>query len=237
MLPEPSSGDLFFDMEGDPFFRSDEVDGIEYLFGVIEPCNKDESGQPAFHKFWSIEDGTVTTTGERRAFEAFIDLVMDRLAADSGLHIYHYAPYEPTAVKRLAGRHGTREEEVDRLLRGEVFVDLHRAVRQGIRASVESYSIKRLEPLYEFGREVDLRDAGNSIVEFETWLELGQGDEREEVLARIEEYNRDDCLSTLHLRNWMEGQRSMWKRKLAVAFPGPPSLIRRRWRTARPRGQ
>ena len=77
---------------------------------------------------------------------------MNRLDADPNLHIYHYAPYEPTAVKRLAGRHGTREEEVDRLLRGGVFVDLHRAVRQGIRASVESYSIKRLEPLYGFTR-------------------------------------------------------------------------------------
>ena len=59
-------------------------------------------------------------------------------------------------------------------------MDLHRAIRQGIRASVESYSIKRLEPLYDFVREVDLRDAGTSIVEFETWLELGQGEEREE---------------------------------------------------------
>ena len=239
MLPKPSWGDLFFDMEGDPFFSSEEVDGIEYLFGVIEPGSEDESGQPTFHGFWSIEDGTVTTTGERRAFEAFIDLVMDRLAADPDLRIYHYAPYEPTAVKRLAGRHGTREEEVDRLLkrlagrhgtreeevdrllRGEVFVDLHRAVRQGIRASVESYSIKRLEPLYDFGREVDLRDAGSSIVEFETWLELGQGEEREEVLARIEEYNRDDCLSTLHLRNWLEGQRSMLEEELGCSLFRP----------------
>ena len=77
---------------------------------------------------------------------------MDRLEADPNLHVYHYASYEPTAIKRLAGRYGTREEEVDRLLRGEVFVDLHRAVRQGIRASLESYSIKRLEPLYDFER-------------------------------------------------------------------------------------
>ena len=221
MLPEPSPRDLFFDMEGDPFFSSDEVDGIEYLFGVIEPGSEDESGQPAFHGFWSIEDGTVTTAGERRAFEAFIDLVMNRLAADPGLHIYHYAPYEPTAVKRLAGRHGTREEEVDRLLRGQVFVDLYRAVRQGIRASVESYSIKRLEPLYDFGRKVDLRDAGSSIVEFETWLEIGQGEEREEVLAQIEEYNRDDCLSTLYLRDWLEGQRAQLEDGLGSSLPRP----------------
>ena len=145
MLPEPSPGDLFFDIEGDPFFASDEVDGIEYLFGVIEPGRPEADGQPAFHALWAIEDGTVTTRAERRTFERFIDLVVERLKADPELHVYHYAPYEPTAVKRLAGRYGTREEEVDRLLRGGVFVDLYRAVRQGVRASVESYSIKRLE--------------------------------------------------------------------------------------------
>ena len=221
MLPKPSPGDLFFDMEGDPFFSSDEVDGIEYLFGVIEPGREAESSEPAFHRFWSIEDGTVTTTGERRAFEKFMDLVIDRLAVDPNLHIYHYAPYEPTAVKRLAGRYGAREEEVDRLLRGGVFVDLHRAIRQGIRASVEGYSIKRLEPLYDFVREVDLRDAGTSIVEFETWLELGQGEEREELLTRIEEYNRDDCLSTMHLRNWLEEQRAKLENELGGGLPRP----------------
>ena len=221
MLPEPSLGDLFFDMEGDPFFSSDEVDGIEYLFGVIEPGRTDAAGRPTFHKYWSIEGGTVTTNGERRAFKALIDLVMDRLASDPNLHVYHYAPYEPTGVKRLAGRYGTREEEVDRLLRGGVFVDLYRTVRQGIRASVESYSIKRLEPLYDFRREIDLRDAGTSIVEFETWLELGQGDERDELLAEIEGYNRDDCLSTLYLRDWLEGQRAGLAVELGVTLPRP----------------
>ena len=221
LLPEPSSDGLFFDIEGDPFFGSEEVDGIEYVFGTIEPGLMDESGQPTVHGFWSIEDGTVTTAGEKRSFEAFVDLVMDRLAADPNLRVFHYAPYEPTAVKRLAGRYATREEEVDRLLRGEVFVDLYRAVRQGIRASVESYSIKRLEPLYTFDREVDLRDAGTSIVEFETWLELGQGEEREELLTRIEEYNRDDCLSTMHLRDWLETQMSQLQRDIGAELPRP----------------
>ena len=214
MLPEPSPGDLFFDIEGDPFFESDEVDGIDYLFGVIEPGRRDESGQPTFHAFWSIEDGTVTTGAERRAFEAFIDLVSARLESDPNLHIYHYAPYEPSAVKRLAGRYGTREEEVDALLRGGVFVDLYRAVRQGIRASVESYSIKQLEPLYGFARSIDLRDANTSIVEFETWLELEREDARDDLLAEIKAYNRDDCVSTMHLRDWLEGQRAELVREL-----------------------
>jgi hypothetical protein len=40
-------------------------------------------------------------------------------------------------------------------------------VRQGIRASVESYSIKKLEPLYRFARTVPLSEAGDCRADFE----------------------------------------------------------------------
>lgn len=46
MLPPPSPGDLFFDIEGDPFALDD---GIDYLFGVIEPALRDATGAPTFH--------------------------------------------------------------------------------------------------------------------------------------------------------------------------------------------
>ena len=106
------------------------------------------------------------------------------------------------------GRHGTREEEVDRLLRGGVLVDLFRAVRQGLRASVESYSIKKIEALYGFRRAEGLRDAGTSIVEFETWLQLGDVERPvPRSSPRSRRYNRDDVLSTLLLRDWLELER------------------------------
>jgi hypothetical protein len=70
--PRPATS--FFDIEGDPFFGSEEVDGIDYLLGVIEPGHADAKNQQSFHSFWAIARGTVTTVGERRAFEAFIDL-------------------------------------------------------------------------------------------------------------------------------------------------------------------
>ena len=47
------------------------------------------------------------------------------------MHIFHYAPYEPGALKRLMGRYATREDEVDDLLRNKVFVDLYGVTRQG----------------------------------------------------------------------------------------------------------
>ena len=197
-LPEPNEGDLFLDLEGDPYAFDD---GVDYLFGVLDL-------EGAFTPIWSFDPdhpGEVTLAGEKAAFERLMDVLIARLDRYPGMHVYHYASYEPTALKRLMGRHATREDQVDRLLRGGVLVDLYRAVRQGLRASVESYSIKRLEPLYGFEREVGLKDAGSSIVAFEEWLELGEGARPTSgILDEIAGYNRDDVVSTRHLRDWLE---------------------------------
>ncbi len=219
-LPEPRPGDLFFDIEGDPYAFDD---GIDYLFGVLEPGLPDADGNPTFHAFWARDEGgKVTPAVEKRAFENLMDLVMDRLAKDPAIHIFHYAPYEPTALGRLMGRHATREEEVDKLLRGNVLIDLYRTVRQGIRASVESYSIKRLEPLYGFTREIDLRDAGSAIAAFEAWLQTGgEAGHDDEALRQIERYNHDDVVSTLLLRDWLEARRSELAERMGAPVPRP----------------
>ena len=212
-LPEPSPSDLFFDIEGDPYAFED---GLDYLFGVLETDG-------TFHAFWAQEpDGSVSLAAEQRAFEQFMDFVIERLDRDPTLHVYHYAPYEPTALKRLMGRYGTREAEVDRLLRGGVLVDLLRAVRQGLRASVESYSIKKMEAFYGFERDIDLRDAGSSIVAFEQWLELSDGDRPgSEHLERIERYNQDDVVSNARLRDWLETLRTELAGATGLEVPRP----------------
>ncbi|HEX5396187.1 MAG TPA: TM0106 family RecB-like putative nuclease, partial [Candidatus Limnocylindria bacterium] len=217
ILPEPNAGDLFFDIEGDPFALDD---GVDYLFGFLDTAGE-------FTAFWSFDaSGEISLEGEKRAFEAFIDFVMARLARYPEMHVYHYAPYEPTALKRLMGRHATREAEVDGLLRGAVLVDLFRAVRQGVRASVESYSIKKLEPIYGFHREIDLRDAGSSIVAFEEWLQLGEGERpTSDILQRIETYNRDDVVSNARLRDWLEGLRIEVERDTGTAVPRPADRV------------
>jgi uncharacterized protein len=214
-LPQPDPGDLFLDLEGDPYALDD---GVDYLFGVM-----DVGGE--FRAFWSFDpdrSGEVTLAGEKRAFEQLMDFLTDRLERHPKMHVYHYASYEPTALKRLMGRHATREEQVDRLLRGGVLVDLFRAVRQGLRASVESYSIKKIEALYDFTRQEGLRDAGSSIVEFEEWLQLGDTDRPSStILASIETYNRDDVLSTLALRDWLEAQRFALAEATGQEVPRP----------------
>ncbi|HEX2755942.1 MAG TPA: TM0106 family RecB-like putative nuclease, partial [Candidatus Limnocylindrales bacterium] len=191
LLPEPAPLDLFFDIEADPWI---ENGGLEYLLGLVELVG----GSPLYRPLWGHD-----RAGEREAFEAFIDLVIDRLRRDPGMHIYHYAGYEAGAIKRLMQRHGTRVDEVDRLLRGGVLVDLYNVVRQGIRASVESYSIKKIEKFYLGAREGPVTEAGFSVVAYETWLRDGDG----QHLTDLADYNRDDCVSTWMLRDWLEDRR------------------------------
>ncbi len=208
-LPEPSPGDLFFDLEGDAYALTY---GIEYLFGFAD-C------EGRYIAWWAL-----SREEERKVFERFIDMVMRRLEACPELHIYHFGTYDPTALKRLMGRHTTREDQLDRLLRGKVFVDLHRVVRQGLRASVESYSIKKLEPFYGYERAVDLRTASSALAYFEAWLELGRkGQEDKALLEDIERYNGDDCVSTLQLRAWLERLRDDLSRLTEEPVPRPES--------------
>ena len=49
-------------------------------------------------------------------------LIMEHLEADPSLHVYHYAPYEPSHFKQLMGRYNTRQDEVDQLLRWSVAI-------------------------------------------------------------------------------------------------------------------
>ena len=126
-----------------------------------------------------------------------------------GLHIYHYAPYDPAALKRLMGRYATREEEIDRMLRAKLFVDLYQVVRHGIRAGVESYSIKRLEPLYVFERETVLADANVALANLQANLELDDIPSiADETKVVVRAYNKDDCSSAASLRNWLETLRA-----------------------------
>ena len=204
-LPEPSGGDIFFDMEGDVFAAPG---GREYLFGWLQG---DTPGS-AHGTLWA-HDAAV----ERVAFESFIDTVMAARRSHPGMHVYHYGSYEQTAMKRLMGRHATREEEVDELLRAEVFVDLHRVVVQSVRIGVESYSIKKLEPLYSVRRSGAITDAGSSIVEYERWL--GSGDPR--ILESIGSYNEDDCRSLVGLRGWLEQRRRELEAATGCPLPRP----------------
>ena len=119
------------------------------------------------------------------------------------MHVYHYASYERSALTRLMGQHGTREQEVDDFLRQDVLVDLYRVVKQALRASTSSYSIKEIEKLYGFERTAEVKGGDDSVVRFEEWVETGD----DTILEEVERYNEEDCRSTFELHEWLRSIR------------------------------
>jgi uncharacterized protein len=208
-LPAPDPGDVFFDFEGDPLYSAGEVGadgqpatwGLEYLFGLVEAPDPPGADAP-FRAFWAHDRAQ-----EKQALVDFLASVRERRAAHPGMHVYHYAPYEKTALLRLAARHGVGEAEVDELLRAGVLVDLYATVRGSLRTGQRSSSLKKLEPLYlPTPRTGDVTTAGDSIDQYARACALRDaGDDAgwRAALAAIAEYNAVDCGSTRLLRDWL----------------------------------
>jgi predicted RecB family nuclease len=194
LLPPGDPADVYFDMEGYPLVPG----GLEYLFGVYG-LNR-QTGTLEFNNWWAH-----SRAGEKFAFEGFLDWVFHRWKSNLGLHIFHYAAYEVSAVRRLSTFHDTYQEAVDDLLRNEVFVDLYKIVRSGLRIGENSYSLKTVENLYRPKRATAVATAAESMVQYAHWIESGESRDwnASNILKGIRDYNEDDCKSTAELTNWL----------------------------------
>lgn len=186
LLPEPDDGDLFYDIEGDPYYPG----GLEYLHGVWFR----EGGAWRFRAFWAHD-----RAAEAQAVADLLAFFVERLQKYPHAHIYHYANYEIAALRRLTAAHRTGEAALDQLLREQRFVDLFRVVSGGLVASEGGYSIKDLEVFYMEKRAGEVATAGASVVVYERWRETGEL----ALLEEIRDYNETDCRSTQLLRDWL----------------------------------
>jgi predicted RecB family nuclease len=76
-LPSPSDGDIFLDLEGDPFV---DEGGMEFLFGY---AFREATGAETYSSDWAL-----SRVDEKAAFERFVDFVSERLETYPDLHIY-----------------------------------------------------------------------------------------------------------------------------------------------------
>lgn len=220
-LPPASPLDVFFDIEGHPLYDG----GLEYLWGCSYRSRDAVPGKLyAFKDWWAH-----TPEHEKTAFENFIDWLYQRWQGDSTLHVFHYAQYETTALRKLSERYDTRTDQLAELLTNGVFVDVYRIVAASFIIGVPSYSIKDIERLYRPKRSTSVANGGDSVVAYEGWREQG-GVERWcdqangyrawlaapaafdwahwPELKAIRDYNIDDCESTLELVDWLRSQQS-----------------------------
>lgn len=211
LLPPPSPLDIFFDIEGFPL----EEGGLEYLWGITY---FDENGRRQYKDFWAHN-----SEQEKESFQAFVTWAYQRWQKDPQMHIYHYANYEISACRKLMGRYGVCEEEVDQLLRNEVFVDLYKIVKASLIIGEPRYSIKNIEHLYRGKRNTEVGSGGDSVVVYEHWRENPDGEtwQTSKILNDIRAYNIDDCNSTQELVDWLLAR----QKEQGISYLGKTDLI------------
>ena len=209
-MPKPSAGDLFFDIEGDPLYPN----GLEYLFGVLYMGDTSQ----VYKDWWSHDHAE-----EKESFISFMEFLAQHMSDHPDAHIYHYNHYETTALKKLASRYATHEEQIDNLLRQHKFVDLYNVARESIRTSEPGFSLKNLETFYMEDRDTTIDNGELSVLWYNKWIES----EDPTILEDIRDYNKLDCESTYLLREWLISLRPqdlIW-----YQYDSSPAIERKDW--------
>ena len=211
-LPAPSPGDIFLDFEGDQFTFEG---GLEYLFGVLTIAEDD--GRIVYEPTWAMNpaeekrafrkihaNGHRSVAGSIRTCTSIITALTKKRRSSAWPDSIR--PAWMKLMNSCAARFGGY------VPRGQA----------GLRASVESYSIKKLEPFYEYRRDVKLIDANRALQAFQTVLAFGAEEENlDDIRTAIEGYNRDDCVSALRLRDWLERLRKELEQQVGAPLPRP----------------
>ena len=188
LLSKPDEHDLFFDIEGvqDYVFPN----RLEYLFGIYF----EENGKKIYKAFWAHDKDE-----EKKTIIDFFKFTNDHFKKYPNSKIYHYAPYEINVLERLTSIHKVNSVDYDHYLNLGKFVDLYKIVKQAVHVSQKSYSIKDIEKYYDFQRSGDILKGDVSEEFYIKWMQSKD----QKLLDTIEEYNKQDCISTFKLRKWL----------------------------------
>lgn len=189
LLPKPSKSDLFFDIES----VKDHVvsGGLQYLFGIYY----EESGKKKYKAFWSHNHEE-----EKNNLIKLFDFFEVHFKKYPDSFIYHYAPYELTALDGLTSKYDVKSDEFVKYKNLQKFIDLFKISKQTFFAS-DGYSIKDLEKYYNFKRTSEITNGEESENFYIDWLETGD----QKYLDQIQKYNEEDVQSTFQLHQWLLG--------------------------------
>ena len=197
LLPEPSAGDMFFDLEW--FMATGQSHDLHYVFGV---SNRAEE----FEKFVSADFDQ-----EKIQLENFVEYTIGQLETFPDSHIYHYSDPEPKRLALMAKRHGVLFAETELII--DRMFDILPVVRLSMVNSLGSLGIKTLEKYFASPHaelqngEGQVENGLDSMLFFHNYLkalkagaELGAA----ALLEKIMQYNRADCVATSRLYDWLK---------------------------------
>jgi len=176
-----STKEIHYDIEDDP------INGFVYLHGFIV-----------------IEEGK-----ETEYVELFAETPLDEAAIaenlwaffeeNEGVPVYHYSGHEAKTCKKLMDKYGLSETTYNAVFGvGGTAIDLYEWVVKYTNWPLTSYGLK---PLCKYtGFVWSAEDAGGAqSIDWLYQYQAGKTEMKEKILT----YNKEDCLATAHLKNWL----------------------------------
>ncbi len=190
-LPKPTIDDLFFDIEW--FNTVFSKDANVFMFGYVN----------AEEQFYSLD--SMNTEDELQNFQEFVSRAKAKMESNPEARIYHFHTPEVEHLRKLVARYNILHDEVEFLVTR--MVDLRKIVLSMILPGANSYSIKKLERYYDadtqLNRKVNLVEGGADAMLLYYKATVTDTANATTHMDIIRDYNRDDCLSTKLLRDWL----------------------------------
>ena len=200
------------DIEVDVDFENDST-GIIYLWGTHLHIREKSFAMPGpqYRPFVTWTEGD--EADEARVFGEFWGWLhaLMTIAASSGLSFrgYFYSEAENRGMRHLARKHAGRPgvptiEQVDALIDSDLWCDMYPLATKSLLWPTETLSVKDTAKWARHSWS-DPDASGDSSTKWHRDALYGDTVEIREVnRQRLLAYNKDDCLATLVLRNWLE---------------------------------
>lgn len=183
------SKELFFDIEDDP------TQEFVYLHGVYE---RNSDGNKRFIPFVAKDH---TKTSEKEAWAEFWAYI--RALPKDDYSVYYYSPHEKTIYKKLRELYPDviSETELEAFFNHPNVIDLYNdIVRSKTEWPLSSYGIKAIATYLGFKWRDESPSGALSIKWYNDYLKTKD----EKILKRILEYNEDDCIATMIVKDGIE---------------------------------
>lgn len=210
-LPQPDPGDVYFDLEGHPFWTPSS--GLFFLFGLWYQSD----GGWVYDARWAHD-----LEAESKAAADLVDFFDQRRQDHPGFHVYHYNHTERSALASMTlGR--PSEGLFTHLADTGLFVDLMAVVTNSFQVGVESYGLKSLEVLAGYQRHGEIEGGAGAVVDYDRYM----GSHEPALLDAIARYNEDDVRATQALHGWLLEHRpadAVWREPVLDGYGGDPEL-------------
>ena len=192
-LPElqGAPGVLLYDIESDPDARHD------FLHGFVRLPRGDQGewdmAAARYHPLLVME-----RHGESRCWQR-LQRLLNRYRA---WPVLHYGETEALALRRMGQRQ--QQPEADRTALNHRLIDVHERVRRHWRLPLSGYGLKPVASWLGFEWSQVGADGARALLWWRQWQ--GDGPSRrgsDHALRWIFQYNRDDCLATWAVADWL----------------------------------